>query len=423
MVGRCGSELVDKLPRTASRAILVLMPDDPAQIVSPLTDAPAAPAETADTPDEWVVRSKSARRRLTRQQSLPTWGETPDQTRARRTALIRGLTISNGFSRVGIARAQPLPDDQTRLRTWIDAGMHGTMAWLAEDVARRCDPGLVVPGAQSVVVVALDYDSDAPRTADVALAEEGRAWVSRYAWGDDYHVVAEKRLKSLEVAVTAALRPEVGEHFRGPGGPVGPWKAMRDFRWMVDHGPALERTWAERAGLGWRGKHSLLIHPRHGSFFFLAVIITSLDLVPDAPMGDHCGSCTACLDACPTQAIVAPYVVDARKCISHATIEVEGTLPATLRPLLGDHLFGCDICQDVCPWNRFSQPGDPAFAARPGLVAPPLAEILALDEADFAHKFARSPLKRRGLAGIQDNARAIATGRSALAAVGPEPRE
>ena len=380
--------------------------------------------QNQDIPDELVVRSKSARRRLARLQALPTWGETPDQTRIRRTDLVKKLTIVHGFSRVGIARAVPLRDDQTRLQAWLDAGMHGTMAWLADDVVRRSDPALVVPGVQSVIVLALDYDSDAPRTHDVALADEGRAWISRYAWGDDYHLVAEKRLKALETAVTEALAPELGDDFRAPGGPVRPWQSMRDFRWMVDHGPALERAWATRAGVGWRGKHSLVVHPRHGSHFFLAVILTSLDLDPDPPMADHCGTCTACLDACPTQAIVAPYVVDARRCISHASIEVEGTLPQADRALLGDHLFGCDICQDVCPWNRFSRPGDPVFAPRPGLVAPVVADVLALEEDSFATQMARSPLKRRGLAGLQDNARAVQEGRATVSGPArPRPRK
>lgn len=360
-----------------------------------------------------TVLSKSARRRLDKLLAHPTYGETPEQTQTRRTQRIKELALGVGFSRVGIAQVEPLSRDTAALQRWVDAGMHGQMAWMAVELARRCDPTQVVDGAQSVVVLALDYDSDAPRTHQVDLHRQAdpasqRGWISRYAWGDDYHLVAEKMLRRLEVQVSDFLRPEVGENFRPASCRKGSWKSVRDFRWYVDHGPVLERAWAERAGIGWRGKHSLIIHPRHGSFFFLACIVTSLALDPDPPLTDHCGTCTACLDACPTQAIVAPYTVDARKCISHTTIEIEGTIPDADRHLPGNMLFGCDICQDVCPWNRFSQPSPyPGFAPRPGNLAPLLAELEALDETGFAERFARSPLKRRGLAGLQDNARAV----------------
>lgn len=371
-----------------------------------------------DPDDPALVRlSRSARRRLSRQMALPTWGETPAQSQTRRTQLIKNTALSLGFSRVGIAEVCDLPADAAALRRWVDAGMHGEMAWMAEDVARRSDPRLVVPGARSVIVLALDYDSAEPRTRQVDLHGDGspeqrRGWVSRYAWGDDYHLVIEKLLRQLEVQVTSALAAELDEDFRGPGQKPGPFRSVRDFRWYVDHGPVLERAWAERAGLGWRGKHTLLISPQHGSYFFLACIVTSVALDPDPPQTDHCGTCTACLDACPTSAIVRPHVVDARLCISHASIEVDGHLAPQDRNLLGDMLFGCDICQDVCPWNRFSKPsGNPAFAPRDGLVAPRLADILAMQEHEFAQTMARSPLKRRTLAGLQDNASAVLEGR------------
>jgi epoxyqueuosine reductase len=362
---------------------------------------------TDEDPDLYVVRSKSERRRIERRKALPTWGETPEQTRARRTALVKRLALAAGFSRVGIARSEPLDADRKRLEAWLAAGMHGQMAWLADDVARRCDPGLVVAGAKAVIVLALDYDTDQPHTREVDLADEDRGWIARYAWGDDYHLVCERRLKRLTDAVTAALKPELGDAFR----------PARDFRYSVDHGPVLERAWAVRAGLGWQGKHSLVLHSRHGSWFFLATVVTTLDLEPDTPVQDQCGSCTACLDACPTRAIVQPYVVDARKCISHATIEVDGALSDGLRALVGDHVFGCDLCQDVCPWNRFSTPtADPAFQPRPGLMAPDLAQLAALDEAGFSEKFAQSAVKRRGLAGLRDNVSAVRAGRAARAA-------
>lgn len=358
-------------------------------------------------PDALLVLSKSERRRRARQKALPTWGETAAQTVARRTRRIKELAMEAGFSRVGLARAEPLHDDLAALQRWLAAGMHGSMAWMAEDPQRRCDPRQVVPGARTVIALAVDYDTAEPHTSDVALGPD-RAWISRYAWGDDYHLVLERRLKGLEAAVVAELGPELADDFRGPDVPAGPFRGIRDFRRYVDHGPVLERAWAERAGLGWRGKHTLLVDPHRGSWFFLACVVTTLELLADAPQTDHCGSCTACLDACPTAAIVAPRVVDARRCISHATIEVEGLIPNDLRGLVGDQLFGCDICQDVCPFNRFSSPcGDPAFSPRPGLLAPQLSQFETLTQETMDGALAGSPLRRRGLAGLRDNAAAI----------------
>lgn len=365
-----------------------------------------------DVDDALILLSKTERRRRARAARDPRFGESPQQTQTRRTARVKALAREAGFSRVGIAPASALTEDESLLRAWLAAGRHGTMAWLAEDVARRCDPRLVAPDAQTVVMLALDYDTAQPRTGDVDLRGGDQGWISRYAWGTDYHVIAEKRLKRLTEAVTSEFRAELGVDFRGESARTGPFRAVRDFRWYVDHGPLLERAWAVRAGLAWRGKHSLVIHPEHGSFFFLAGVVTSIALDPDVPMTDHCGSCTACVDACPTAAIVAPYVVDARRCISHTSIETPGRIPDAERPLLGDMLFGCDICQDVCPWNRFSKPsGEAAFEPRPGNLAPELAAITALDEAAFAERFAQSAVKRRGLAGLQDNARAVGEGR------------
>ncbi|MBM4343517.1 MAG: tRNA epoxyqueuosine(34) reductase QueG [Deltaproteobacteria bacterium] len=360
-------------------------------------------ADPADDPDMLVVRSKSARRRLDRAKALPTWGESEQQTRQRRTRLVKQLALESGFSRVGIARAEALPDHRATLQTWIDAGHHGQMAWMAKDVARRCDPGQVVAGAQAVVALALDYDTAQPHTGDLDGSGQDRLWVSRYAWGDDYHQVAAKRLRRLEGAVTRALQPELGERFRGPGGPERPFSAVRDFRWYVDHGPVLERVWAQRAGLGWQGRHSLLVDPRRGSYFFLAAVVTSIALDADEPMVDHCGSCRACVDACPTGAILPERLVDARRCIAHATIEVEGPVTAEIRALAGDHLFGCDVCQEACPYNRFSQPcGDPAFEPRPGLLAPTRAAVRAWAEPGGDAHLAGSPLRRRGVAALAE---------------------
>ena len=241
-------------------------------------------------------------------------------------------------------------------------------------------------------MLAVDYDSDAPTSRDEGVVGPGQGWISRYAWGSDYHDVVEHRLKQLATAIDAHIEADLG----------------RDFRYYVDYGPVLERPWAQEAGLGWQGRHSLLVDPERGSYFFLAAVITTLELTPDTPQTDHCGSCTACVDACPTQAILPGRSVDARRCISTLTIESKGELSAEQRQLLGDHVFGCDICQEVCPFNRFSQPsGEVVFEPRPGNLAPDLGELLALDQVSFSERFRRSPLKRRKFAGVQDNARAV----------------
>ena len=327
---------------------------------------------------------------------------------AARTALVKKLALEAGFHRVGIARAHSRPADLARLQTWLDGGLHADMAWMARDPARRSDPALVVPGAQSVIMLALDYDSDGPRSLDPGAVPAGHGWISRYAWGDDYHDVAERRLKALSRLVSEQLGPGLGEGFRGPGGGEGPFVARQDFRFYVDYGPLLERPWAQEAGLGWQGRHSLLVDPERGSYFFLAAVVTSVALQPDAAQVDHCGSCRACVDACPTDAINDDRGVDARRCISALTIETKGALSPAQAALVGHHLFGCDICQEVCPFNRFSQPAaEPAFAPRPAMVAPALAGLLALDQEEFSQRFRRSPLKRRRLAGVQDNAKAV----------------
>ncbi len=321
--------------------------------------------------------------------------------RAQRTELVKQLALRAGFSRVGIARACDLADDHVALTEWLDAGHHGEMAWLARNTPRRCDPGLVVDNARSVICLAVDYDSDAPRTHDDGGLGEGRAWISRYAWGDDYHRVIERRLKAFARAVGDEVVPHLPDGFRGDGDSGAPWVSARDFRFYVDHGPVLERAWAVRAGLGWRGRHGLVVDPERGSFFFLAVVLTSVDLLPDDAIADHCGTCTACVDACPTDAILAVRSVDSRKCISYLTIEAPVPLSDEQTSMLHSHVFGCDICQDVCPFNRFSRPGDPAFAPRPGSVAPKLQDLLSLSPTEFAERFRASPVKRRKISQLQ----------------------
>ena len=311
------------------------------------------------------------------------------------TAAVKELALRAGFSRVGVAAAEALADDHLALTQWLEAGHHAQMQWLARDTARRCDPRQVVPGARSVIVLAVDYDSDGPRSTDPGVMGPGKAWIARYAWGDDYHRVIERRLRLFARLVGEEVIPALSPDFRGKSEPQRPWESAREFRYYVDHGPALERAWGQRAGLGWRGKHGLLVDPKRGSYFFLAVVITTLPLVPDAPVLDHCGSCDACVTACPTDAVLPTRSVDARRCISYVTIEAPLPLQDSEAADLHGHAFGCDICQDVCPFNRFSEPGDPAFAPRPGLVAPSVERLLALDDGEFRAVFARSAVRRR----------------------------
>lgn len=364
------------------------------------------------------VLSKSERRRLARRASDPSQNETEAERRQRHTRLIKQWALDAGFSRVGVARAAALPEERAHLQRWLDAGMHGPLGWMAEDADRRCDPRAIVGDARCVLVVALDYDPPGPRTRDVDLAGEDRVWISRYAWGEDYHLVMQSKLRRWSQTVKERLSRELGSDFRHGEVHRGPFDPPHDFRWSVDFAPVHERAWAQRAGLGWRGKHSLLIHPRAGSLFFLATVITTLDLEVDPPFdAELCGTCRACIDACPTQAIVAERVVDAGRCLSAITIESDGAIPAGLRDQLHDQAFGCDLCQDACPWNRFAPPvSEPRLMPREGMVAPPRQALMALGEEEFRKRFARSPLLRRGRDGLRDNLAAIGEARAAATA-------
>lgn len=297
----------------------------------------------------------------------------------RRAAAVKAQAAALGFDACGIAEAGPV-DPEDHLGQWLDAGHHADMDWMAATKAIRQDPRLKMPGARSVVVLARNYYHPRPE------AEPGTGKVARYAWGRDYHKVLRKPLIAL-----ARFLDTFGVETQSYV--------------SVDSGPVMERAWAERAGVGWIGKNSLVLRRDIGSWFFLATIVTEVELAPDAPIQDHCGTCRACLDACPTDAFVAEGVVDARKCIAYQTIENRGDIPHALHGKMEGWLFGCDICQDVCPWNRFQQTTtEPDFAPRPGHANPTLDTLTQMDEATFNQHFAGTPIRRTKWQGIQRNA-------------------
>jgi epoxyqueuosine reductase len=306
---------------------------------------------------------------------------TPSRTPGPAAERAKGLALEAGFDRAGVASAAA-PDALTHFADWIASGAAGEMSYLTEQADRRRDLRTAFPWARSVLSVALQYDTDAPYST-AAPADAG--WIARYAWGDDYHDVMKAMLKSL----AARLNEELG--------PL-------ETRAYVDTGPIVERAYAAAAGIGAWGKNTCLLDPVLGSWFFLGEVIVDQEWTPDAPRTDLCGTCTACLDACPTGALPRPYFLDATRCISYLTIEQKGTVPEDLRAGVGRHVFGCDICQDVCPWNRKRQHlGPDAFAARPGLVAPDLSELAGLDEETFRTRFRKSPLKRAKRRGLLRN--------------------
>lgn len=301
---------------------------------------------------------------------------------------VRTHALSLGFHRVGVAVAGPLDADRARLDAWLAAGHHGDMAWLARDADARGDVRhpRIMPSARAVVVCALSYhrgDEPSPlRDGDIA----------RYARGRDYHNFLRRKLRKLAAWMRATH-----------GALAAP---------MVDNAPVLERAWAARAGVGFVGKNGCVIAPGLGSYVLLGEVITSLPLVGDAPMPERCGACTRCLDACPTRAFAAPWVLDARRCVSYLTIELEGEIPHALREGVGDRVLGCDACQDVCPYNRTAPPAAETtadFAPDPRWRGHDLASLLALDEASFVELTRGSPAARPGREGLARNA-AVALG-------------
>lgn len=284
-----------------------------------------------------------------------------------------------GFLSCGISKADFLQEEAPRLEQWLNANMHGEMGYMANHFDKRLDPRKLVDGAKSVITVLLNYlpvetqkDTEAPK-------------ISKYAYGNDYHHVIKGKLKEL----VHFINEEIGE----VGG-----------RAFVDSAPVMDKAWAAKAGLGWIGKNSNLINSKAGSFFFIGELILDIELQSDGPTTDHCGTCTACIDACPTQAIIQPYVVDGSKCISYFTIELKDAIPTSMKGQFDDWAFGCDVCQDVCPWNRFSKPhSEPQFNPHPEMLEMTKQDWEELTEDVFKKVFQKSAVKRAKFSGLKRN--------------------
>ncbi len=296
-----------------------------------------------------------------------------------RSALIRAEAHRLGFLACGVARAEFLEEEVPRLEQWLREKRHGDMAYMANHFDMRLDPRLLVPGAKSVISLAYNYFTE-PKQTDTEAPK-----LSTYAYGRDYHKVLKQRLNPL----IEFIKRESGD---------------ADMRAFVDSAPVMEKAWAQRAGIGWAGKNANIIRQQQGSFFFLCEIITDLELEPDAPATDHCGTCRRCIDACPTGAIIQPYVVDGSKCISYFTIELKEAIPQEMKSRMDDWLFGCDVCQQVCPWNRFSTPhGDPDFLPKDKLMNLSREEWYGMNEVLFDELFERSAVKRTKFSGLKRN--------------------
>ena len=299
---------------------------------------------------------------------------------------IRSFASSIGLDKIGIVPADFLQIESERFAEWLSLNYHGEMAWIARDPEKRTDPRILLPGARSVIVAAVNYYTEHEHKG---AAERGK--ISRYAWGDDYHDIVREKLNELLRFIRSKEPEAVGKV-------------------CVDTAPMMDKAWAVRSGMGWLGKHSNVITKEFGSWVFFGELILSIDLSLEVPMvDDHCGSCTACLDACPTRAIVQTYVVDSRRCLSYATIEFRGEkLPDEIADKMDGWLYGCDVCQDVCPWNRFEKPTqDMRFEPRGRETSLDLEAVESLSHESYVERFRRSPIKRAKLTGLKRNAAAL----------------
>ena len=289
------------------------------------------------------------------------------------TQTVRKMALDAGFEKVGITSAT-MPDKSGFLDTWLNAGYHGDMVWMEKHRQLRLDVNQLFPGARSVIAVAQNYYTPHKHSVDIKIAK-----ISRYAWGRDYHKILPRKLKNI-LADLQKMDPEI------------------NGRVCVDTAPFMDKLWAEKAGIGWQGKHTNLITREYGSWIFLGALIINKELIYDPPATDRCGSCSACIQACPTDAIIAPYQLDARKCIAYLTIEMrQHDIPGYLGKVMENYIFGCDICQEVCPWNKFqraSKSGD--YAPREGNLYPRLDDLAGISENEFNERFKGTPIKRTG---------------------------
>ncbi|NER09507.1 tRNA epoxyqueuosine(34) reductase QueG [Muriicola jejuensis] len=296
----------------------------------------------------------------------------------RHTQLLKAEAQRLGFLSCGFSKAEFLEEEAPRLEKWLKQGMQGEMRYMENHFDKRLDPRKLVDGAKSVISLLLNY-------YPTRQQEEGTYKISKYAYGKDYHQVIKAKLRELH----AFINREIGEV---------------NGRAFVDSAPVLDKAWAARSGLGWIGKHSNLLTQQTGSFYFIAELIVDLELEYDHPVTDHCGTCTACIDACPTQAIVQPYVVDGSKCISYLTIELREEIPSSFKDKMDDWIFGCDVCQDVCPWNRFSRPhSEPLFDPHPDLLEMSKKDWAEITEEVFRNVFKGSAVKRTKFSGLKRN--------------------
>jgi epoxyqueuosine reductase len=295
------------------------------------------------------------------------------------TAWIKAEALRLGFSFCGISKAEFLEQEAPLLEQWLSEGKHGQMAYMENHFDKRLDPRLLVPGARSVISLLFNYAQP-----ERVQSQDGIK-ISSYAYGEDYHYVVKDKLKLFMQSIQEQVGPVEGRAF-------------------VDSAPVMDKAWAKKSGLGWIGKNANLINKSQGSFFFIAELIVDLELEPDGPIKDYCGTCTACIDACPTEAIVSPYVVDGSKCISYFTIELKDSIPSSYHGAMDNWVFGCDVCQDVCPWNRFSKPHqEPRFSPNQAMLRSTREEWLEMTEEVFKGLVKMSPLKRTKLEGMKRN--------------------
>jgi len=297
---------------------------------------------------------------------------------SQRTNLVKEVVLNHGFLNCGISQSGFLETEAPRLDSWLQNGYHGSMQWMENHYDKRLDTRKLVEGSKSVITMTYNY-------FPAETKPEGKPKIAKYAYGEDYHFVLKDKMRS----VIETLQQQIGTF---------------EARVFVDSAPVLERAWAAKSGLGWIGKHSLLLSKKQGSFFFIAQIICDLELLDDAPVTDHCGSCTACIDACPTDAIVANQVVDSNKCISYLTIELRDQIPVGFKDQMEDWVFGCDICQDVCPWNRFSKPNtEERFTPKQEILHNNWEDWEEITEDVFKNVFKKSAIKRTKFSGFLRN--------------------